>query len=212
MNGTTVVGTLDLVLGLFGTFMFALSGAAAGVRIRLDLFGVLVLAFCTSSAGGILRDLLIGAVPPAAVTDSRFLVATLVAGVGVMLFPSLSRLRIAVPILDAVGLGIFAVDGARKALDYGLGPVAASLLGMVTGIGGGMVRDVLVSEVPAVLRSEIYAVAALGGASIFVLGNALSLPPGPCAFVGALISFVLRAVAIRRGWKLPIAKTPPAGT
>jgi len=133
VNGSAVVGTLDFALELLGTFMFALSGAAAAVKIKLDLFGVLVLAYCASSAGGILRDLLIGAVPPAAVTDWRFLAATLLAGFFTMLYPPIFRLRSAVPMLDALGLGFFAVDGARKALEYGLGPVAASLMGMLTG-------------------------------------------------------------------------------
>jgi uncharacterized membrane protein YeiH len=179
--------------------MFALSGAAAAVKIKLDLFGVLVLAYCASSAGGILRDLLIGAVPPAAVTDWRFLAATLLAGFCTMLYPAVFRLRSAVPMLDALGLGLFAVDGARKALEYGLGPVAASMLGMLTGIGGGMVRDLLVSEVPVVLRSEIYAVAALAGSSVYVVGHVLALPPGPTAFAGATFSLALRMLSIRRG-------------
>jgi uncharacterized membrane protein YeiH len=205
VDRTVIVGTLDVVLDLFGTFMFALSGAAAGVKLKLDLFGVLVLAFCAGSAGGILRDLLIGAVPPAAIRDWRYLTAALVAGLGTFWLPAISRLRSAVPMLDSVGLAVFAVDGTMKALDYHLGPVAAPILGMLSGIGGGMVRDLLVSEVPVVFRSEIYAVAALAGASVVVIGHALSLPAAPTAVAGALLCLGLRLISIRRGWNLPVA-------
>ena len=205
MDHTILVGTLDLVLDLFGTFMFALSGAAAGVRHRLDLFGVLVLAFCAGTSGGILRDLLIGAVPPTAITDWRYLTAAVLAGLGTFWYPGIARIRSAVPLLDSVGLAVFAVDGAKKALDFGLGPVAATVLGMLSAIGGGLVRDILVSEVPVLFRSEIYAVAALAGASVVVLGRALSLPAGPTAVAGVLLCLGLRLTAIRRGWSLPIA-------
>lgn len=204
MDRSFIVG-LDVVLDLVGTFMFALSGAAAGVRHKLDLFGVLVLAFCAGSAGGILRDLLIGAVPPAGISDWRYFTAALLAGLGTMWFPAISRLRSAVPLLDSVGLAVFAVDGTMKALDYHLGPVAAPVLGMLSGIGGGMVRDLLVSEVPVVFRSEIYAVAALAGASVVVVGSQLHLPSAPTAVVGAVICLGLRLISIRRGWQLPVA-------
>lgn len=205
MDHTNLAGTLDVILDLLGTFMFALSGAAAGVKHRLDLFGVLVLAFCAGTSGGILRDLLIGAVPPAAISDWRYLTAALLAGLGTFWFPPISRLRSAVPLLDSVGLAVFAVDGAKKALDYQLGPVAATVLGMLSGIGGGLARDVLVSEVPVLFRSEIYAVAALAGAGVVVIGRALSLPSTPTAVAGALICLGLRLISIRRGWNLPVA-------
>jgi uncharacterized membrane protein YeiH len=201
-----------LVLDLVGTFVFALSGAAAGVKERVDLFGVLVLSFAAASAGGIMRDLLIGAVPPAAISDWRYLAASLLAGLVVFVWYPISErlpnLRDRVLIFDAAGLGLFAVAGTQKALGYGLNPVMAALLGMLTGIGGGMLRDLLVAEVPAVLRSELYAVAALAGALVVVAGHELSLPPTALAIAGAALCFGLRLVAIRRGWRLPVAGLP----
>ena len=141
-----------LVLDLIGTFVFALSGGAAGVKERLDLFGVLVLSFAAASAGGIMRDLLIGAVPPAAISDWRYLAVSLLAGL-IMFFwyPISERLRTLrnhVLVFDAGGLALFAVVGTQKALGFRLNPVMAALLGVLTGIGGGMLRDVLVAQVP----------------------------------------------------------------
>jgi uncharacterized membrane protein YeiH len=152
---------LPLVLDLTGTFVFALSGALAGVKRKLDLFGVLVLSFAAATAGGIARDVLIGAIPPASVNDWRYLGVSLFAGVITFYFsPLIVRMSNAVLLFDAAGLALFAVAGASKALAYGLNPVMAIVLGMVTGIGGGMVRDVLLAEIPTVLRAELYAVAA----------------------------------------------------
>jgi uncharacterized membrane protein YeiH len=205
-------GTL-LALDLIGTFVFALSGAVAGVRQRLDIFGVLVLSFAAASAGGIMRDLLIGSVPPVAIRDWRYLAASLVAGLLVFVwFPRsrrLSRTRNLVLIFDAAGLGLFAVAGTQKALGYGLNPVMAPLLGMLTGIGGGMLRDVLVSEIPNVLRADLYAVAALAGAIVVVIGYLLAAEPTGTAILGAAICFCLRLFAIRRGWQLPVARSGP---
>ena len=198
--------SLLLVLDLVGTFVFALSGAMAGVRRRVDLFGVLVLSFAAANAGGMTRDVLIGAVPPAALTDWRYLGVSLLAGVVTFYWSAdIGRLQSAVLIFDAMGLATFAVSGAQKALVHGLEPVMAALLGMLAGIGGGMLRDVLLAEVPTVLRAEIYATAALAGAAVVVIGHLLLLPPLPVALVGAASCFALRMVAIRRGWKLPTA-------
>ena len=210
-------GTL-LVLDLIGTFVFALSGGAAGVKERLDLFGVLVLSFAAASAGGVMRDLLIGSVPPAAISDWRYLGVSLLAGLIVFFwFPRserLHKLRNLVLIFDAAGLAVFAVAGTQKALGYGLNPVMSALLGMLTGIGGGMLRDTLLAEIPTVLRSELYAVAALAGAVVVVAGHVLNFPPTTMATAGAAICFGMRLVAIRRGWRLPVAdlrRWPKAG-
>jgi uncharacterized membrane protein YeiH len=205
-------GTL-LALDLIGTFVFALSGAVAGVKQRLDIFGVLVLSFAAASAGGIMRDLLIGSVPPVAIRDWRYLAASLLAGLLVFVwFPRsrrLSRTRHLVLIFDAAGLGLFAVAGTQKALGYGLNPVMAPLLGMLTGIGGGMLRDVLVAEIPNVLRADLYAVAALAGAIVVVLGYLLAIEPTGTAILGAALCFCLRLFSIRRGWQLPVARPAP---
>lgn len=204
-------GTL-LVLDLVGTFVFALSGGVAGVKERLDLFGVLVLSFAAASAGGTARDLLIGAVPPAAISDWRYLGVSLLAGLFIFYwFPRserLRKLRNLVLIFDGAGLAVFAVAGAQKALGYGLNPVMSALLGMLTGIGGGMLRDALLAQVPTVLRSELYAVAALAGASVVVVGHVLNLPHTATAIAGAVLCFGIRLVAIRRGWRLPVAGLP----
>lgn len=198
-----------LVLDLIGTFVFALSGAVAGVRERLDLFGVLVLSFAAASAGGIMRDLLIGAVPPAAISDWRYLAVSLLAGLVVFFWYPISErlrnLRNHVLVFDAAGLALFAVVGTQKALGYRLNAIMAALLGVLTGIGGGMLRDVLVAEVPAVLRSDLYAVAALAGALLVVAGYVLNFPPTTTAITAAALCFGIRLVAIRRGWRLPVA-------
>jgi uncharacterized membrane protein YeiH len=207
------VETLVLALDLFGTFVFALSGAMAGVRHRLDLFGVLVLSFAAGTAGGITRDLLIGSVPPASIADWRYVVVAVLAGLATFWWhPTIRRLQSPVLVFDAAGLGLFAVAGALKALALQLNPLAAVLLGVLTAIGGGMLRDLLVAEIPTVLHAELYAVAALAGASVVVGGQLLLLPSTPLAIVGAVLCFGLRLVAIRRGWGLPVARVPDQAT
>lgn len=206
VNEQVVVGAFLVALDLGGTFVFALSGAAAGIRRRLDIFGVLVLSFVAANFGGITRDILIGAVPPVAIQDWRYVAVSVLAGIIAFLwYPVIERLRSPVLVLDAAGLALFAIVGTSKALAFHLGPVTAPLLGMLSGIGGGLVRDMLVSEVPTVFRAEIYAVAALAGAVVVVGGHLLRLPAAPVAILGATLCFALRMVSIRRGWGLPIA-------
>jgi len=200
-------GTFLFALDLAGTFVFALSGAISGVEHRLDIFGVLVLSFAAATAGGIARDVLIGATPPAAFTDWRYLFGSMLAGLLTFFwYRKIKRLRNPVLVLDAAGLSLFAVVGTLKALAFHLGPVAAALFGMLTGIGGGMLRDLLVAEVPVVLRSELYAVAALAGSAVVVIGVQLDLPVPEVAVAGAVLCFTLRYLAIRRGWNLPQAE------
>jgi uncharacterized membrane protein YeiH len=199
--------SLLVLFDLAGTFVFALSGATAGVKRQLDLFGILVLSFVAGNAGGITRDLLIGSIPPAAISDWRYLAVSVLAG-GITFYwhSAIERLRSPVLVFDAAGLALFAVSGAQKALEFGLNPITAALLGMVTGIGGGMARDILLAEIPTVLRSDIYAVAALAGAAVVVIGSLLQLPPTVTAIAGALLCFGLRLLAIQRGWHLPVAQ------
>lgn len=198
--------TLVLVLDLCGTFVFALSGGLLGVKQRFDLFGVLVLSFAAANFGGITRDVLIGAVPPAGIADWRYIVVPIFAGFAIFAWgPRIRRMHEYVQLLDAGGLALFAVSGAQKALDFHLGPITAVLLGMLTGIGGGMVRDVLAAEVPSVLRGDIYAVAALAGAAVVVVGQLLHVQPTVDALAGAALCFTIRCFAIKRGWSLPTA-------
>jgi uncharacterized membrane protein YeiH len=204
--------TLLLIADLVGTFVFAISGATAATRSRLDLFGVLVLSYAAANSGGITRDLLIGAVPPAALSDWRYLAAAVCAGIiSFWWAPLIERLQNPVRMFDAGGLALFAVAGAQKALAFGLNPVMAALLGMLTGIGGGIARDLLLAHVPMVLRAEVYAVAALAGAGVVVIGATLGLPSAATMIAGAAICFGLRMLAVRRGWQLPIAGGRPAG-
>jgi uncharacterized membrane protein YeiH len=198
---------LPIVLDLTGTFVFALSGALAGARRELDLFGVLVLSFAAGNSGGITRDLLIGAVPPGAVGDWRYLGVSLLAGIVTFYCsPLIVRMSNSILIFDAAGLALFAVAGSSKALLFGLNPVMATMLGVVTGIGGGMVRDVLLAEIPTVLRAELYAVAALVGSAIVVVGHMMQLPVAAVTSMALISCFLLRVMAIRRGWRLPVAK------
>lgn len=198
---------LVFALDLAGTFVFAISGAMLGVRRRLDVFGVLVLSVVASSAGGITRDLLMGTVPPAAISDWRYCTAAIVSGLMIFYWYSpISRLQTAIQIFDAAGLALFAVAGATKAVALGLNPMMAALLGMLTGIGGGIARDLLVARTPAVFRREVYAVAALVGAALVVVGHLLAWPAVPTALGAAGACFGLRVIAIRRDWHLPVAR------
>jgi uncharacterized membrane protein YeiH len=202
------VQSLQFALDLAGTFVFALSGAMAGVKRKLDLFGVLVLSFAAANTGGIIRDVVIGAIPPQAIKDWRYLGVSLMAGIITFYFPSAVRQRWnPVLVFDAAGLALFAVAGAHKALVYGLNPITATLLGMVTGIGGGMARDLLLTEIPHVLRADLYAVTALLGAAVVVLAHLLQLPSGPATVTGAILCFGLRVLAMRYHWHLPVART-----
>jgi uncharacterized membrane protein YeiH len=206
------IETIVNVLDLGGTFVFAISGAVAAVNRRLDIFGILVLSFVAGNFGGITRDVLIGAVPPAALTDGRYLLVSALAGlITFFWYAGVDRLRSPVLLFDAAGLSLFAVAGAQKAITFGLSPVMAALLGMLTGIGGGMMRDILLTEIPSVLRSNLYAVAALAGASFVVIGHLLGLPYGASALAGGMLCFGIRFMAIRYDWHLPVAHLSARG-
>ena len=195
---------LWVVLDLGGTFVFAFSGAFLAVKHRLYVFGVVVLSFAAGNAGGITRDLLIGAVPPAAVADWKYVSVSTVAGLITFFWhPAADRLRNDVLWYDAGGLAFFAVSGTQKALLHGLHPAMAALLGMLTGIGGGIVRDVRVAEIPTVLRSDVYAVAALAGATVAAVAHVLHVSPLVATIVGGSLCFTLRFGALRYGWHLP---------
>lgn len=197
------------LLDLGGTFVFAISGAAAAFRRRLDIFGVMVLSFAAGNAGGITRDLLIGAVPPAAIASWTYLGVSLLAGfISFFAYPIIVRLNNPVLWFDAVGLAFFTVAGTQKALVYGLDPAMAALLGMLTGIGGGMLRDVLANEIPVVLRADVYALAALAGGGVVAGGYALHFHPTTSAIAGGALCFALRFMAIRYAWHLPPARLP----
>ena len=197
-----------LITGLdgLGSFVFALSGGLLAVEKKFDLFGVLLLSFVVAVSGGITRDLLIGAVPPAAVATWHTLAIAVSAGLLTFyVYPSVQSLRHDILLCDAVGLAVFAVTGAHKALNYGIDPVMAAVLGMVSGIGGGILRDVLAGDVPTVLRADLYALAALAAAGIVSLGQVIDAQPLYPMLLGAAVCIVLRMMAIYRGWRVPVS-------
>ncbi len=190
---------------LLGTFAFALSGASASIERRLDAFGVLVVAYATACGGGIVRDVCLGAVPPAGITDWRYLaVALCAAAVASWAHSLVRRLRHPVLFFDAIGLGFFAVTGAHKALALGGDAEVAIVLGVVSAVGGGVLRDVLLNRVPAILQREIYATAALLGACIQVLGQRRGWSPLPTLWCAVAACACLRFLAMRRRWSLPV--------
>ena len=197
-----------LVLDLAGTFAFALNGGLTAVRTaKVDLVGVVTLAMTTALGGGILRDLVLGAVPPAAFVDWRYL--TVAAAGGLLAFACghrLHRFGTSIDVLDAAGLGLFAVTGAGKALAYGVGPVPAVILGAVTAVGGGTVRDVLIRQVPGVLSGGLYATPALAGATLLVIADFGGLDRVfgvPVAVYAAVLCFVIRVAGLRFGLDAP---------
>jgi uncharacterized membrane protein YeiH len=202
---------LLLIFDLVGIFVFALSGALEALPKALDVFGLVVIAGASSLGGGIVRDVLLGATPPAAFNDYRYLLAPLIAALVVFfLHDHVRRLAPLLTTLDAAGLALFSVAGAEKALRFNLGPLAAVGIAVITGIGGGIIRDVLLREVPRVLRKEIYAVASLVGASIVVAGDRMNFNRTVTALIGALIIFGIRMIAVLRKWNAPTASTRPA--
>lgn len=203
--------TLLLALDLAGTAVFALNGALTAVRsARIDIVGVIALGMITAVGGGIIRDVIIGFLPPSTFRDWRYLV---VAATGALVAFAwgrrLDRLAFPIEVFDALGLSFFAVTGATKALDAGLGPVQAVILGAVTGVGGGTIRDVLIGRVPTVLSSGLYAIPALVGALITVVAAELDLRGWPAAVVAVVACFVIRLVGIRFDLNAPVPRGTP---
>jgi uncharacterized membrane protein YeiH len=200
MNEQLLFNLVDLA----GTFAFAISGATAARRCNLDLFGILAIAFITACGGGIARDLCIGAIPPAGLSDWRYLFTAIVAALlTIVAYPWVERLSYPVRLFDAMGLGLFAVYGAHKALLFGHNAEVAILLGMITAIGGGMARDVLLARVSVVLQKEIYALAALLGAALAVIGEYYQWPAVWATWLPILVCFGLRFLALHYHWNLP---------
>lgn len=203
----TLLPNVVAILDWIGTLVFAISGGLLGVRKKFDLFGVLFLSFVVAVAGGMMRDVLIGAVPPVAITEIHYFLIAIGGGlITFYAYPRVASLQRQIQLFDAVGLGLFAVIGAQKAIEHGIHPLMAALLGMITAIGGGMTRDVLAGVTPFVLRSEIYAVAALAGAAVVSIGQASGIPSSYSMLAGAALCIFLRVMAIYRGWKAPVAR------
>jgi uncharacterized membrane protein YeiH len=201
---------LLLVADLAGTLIFGIEGATAAVSGNLDFLGIMVLAFSTALAGGIIRDLLIGAVPPASLRDWRYPATAFTGGLLVFfLYRFLLRIPANVMIdLDAMGLALFAVAGTEKALEYELSPFIAVLLGTITAVGGGTIRDIFLAQVPRVLNSDVYATAALVGAIVLVACRKAKVPPVWAAILGGAVCFLVRVIAVSHHWNLPKAVAP----
>ena len=200
----SVQHTLDLV----GIFVFAISGALLAVRKNFDVFGIAVLAEVTALGGGLLRDVVIGAVPPAAFTDlGYFLTPLLAAALVFFLHPEVERIQAGVNVFDAAGLGLFCVTGTVKAYDYGLGLTASAALGLATAVGGGVLRDVLANEVPSLLRwdRDLYAVPAIVGSALVVLCIRCDALNPVTSGLAVVTAFVLRLLAMRFHWRAPRA-------
>ncbi len=195
---------LLVIFDLLGTFAFAVSGVLAAKQKRLDLFGITFIAFVTACGGGIFRDLSLGATPPAAFDDWRYMTVPVVAVAFTLVFRRyIERLSFPIFLFDAIGLGVFAVSGAHKALVWGASPQMAVFMGMLTSIGGGMIRDIMLNRTPDVLSKEIYGLAALVGATIMTLGSYTNMHNIVVAAIGASVAFLIRFLSFHRGWELP---------
>lgn len=198
------IDTLYLVLDLIGTFAFAVSGAVAARQYGLDLFGIAFLAMTVATGGGIIRDVCIGALPPAGLSTWYYLATALLAVVlTVSLYGWLEKLKRPVILFDAIGLAFFAVFGAEKTIAFGHNGMMAVFLGVITAVGGGAIRDILLTRIPMILKKEIYAAAALLAAIIVVGGHYLNLPADGVAIFAIGVCFSLRMVAVTRNWNLP---------
>jgi uncharacterized membrane protein YeiH len=209
-HATIDAGHLLLAADLAGTLVFAVEGAMAAVDGNLDLIGIMVLAFSTALGGGIIRDALLGALPPASLRNWRYPTIALAGGALVFLLHHYVR-AIPLPViqvLDAAGLAIFAVAGTEKAIQYKMSPLVAILLGAVTGVGGGTIRDVLLNQVPTVLRAEVYATAALVGSAFMLVAIKARVPSGWAGALGGATCFLLRVVSVWKHWNVPRAFGP----
>lgn len=199
-----------LLFDLVGTFVFALNGALTAIKVaRLDLVGVVTLGIITAIGGGIMRDLLIGDTPPASFQLWYYLAVAILAGlIAFAIGHHLHRFRVTILVLDAAGLSLFAVAGASKAVAFGLGIIPATLMGVLTAVGGGTLRDMMVRQIPTVLHSELYVIPALVGASVVVLASEFGLPEGPAAVLGAVLCFAIRCLGLKFGINAPQPKHP----
>ncbi|MFJ1898175.1 MULTISPECIES: trimeric intracellular cation channel family protein [unclassified Streptomyces] len=200
--------TVQHALDIVGIFVFAISGALLAVRKNFDVFGIAVLAEVTALGGGLFRDVIIGAVPPAAFTDlGYFTTPLLAAGLVFFLHPHVERIQVGINVFDAAGLGLFCVTGTVKAYDYGLGLTASAALGLTTAVGGGVLRDVLANEVPSLLRwdRDLYAVPAIVGAAMIVLCIRFDALNAFTSGAAVITAFALRLLALRYHWRAPRA-------
>ncbi len=194
-----------LVADLVGTAVFAVEGAIAAMHAQLDLLGVMVIAFIVALGGGVTRDLLIGATPPKAVADWRYPALAFAMGGVAFVFHEqvLGWSGSTLIVLDAAGLALFAVAGAQKALNFGISPFVSMLMGTITGVGGGVLRDIVLARVPLVLQADLYASSAFVGAAVLIVGRRLGVSPVAAALLAGAVCLLLRLLLVHFGWQLP---------
>lgn len=202
---TTLIDQLVYYFDLFGTAVFAFSGVLVAGRLRMDAIGVIVLAAVTAVGGGTIRDLLIGARPIFWIQDTTYLwVILATAALGMWLARVPRRLPwYALPVADAFGLALFVVIGAKKALLFGTSGMVAVVMGVITGVAGGLIRDVLAREIPMVLQKEIYATACIFGGVLYTVSLSLELAHIPAMLISMLGVLAVRITAIFRHLSLP---------
>ncbi|WP_016987947.1 MULTISPECIES: trimeric intracellular cation channel family protein [Pseudomonas] len=199
------VERIVLVADLAGTAVFAVEGAIAAMRSQLDLLGVMVIAFIVALGGGVTRDLLIGATPPNAVADWRYPALAFFMGGWAFVFHEqvLGWSGSTLIVLDAAGLALFAVAGAQKALNFGITPFVAMLMGTITGVGGGVIRDIVLARIPVVLQADLYASSAFVGAAVLIVARRLGVSPVAAALLAGAACLILRLLSVHFGWQLP---------
>jgi len=198
------------LLDLFGTFIFGLSGAFRAVKYELDILGVLILSIVTGVGGGLVRDALMGATPAAALQNENYIIVTIIAGLLVFFWAKrLAKQWRKIIVSDALGLGVFTAIGVSKALEYGLGPVGAIMMGTITATGGGVIRDIIVKEMPAIVKYDFYATASIIGGMGFVIARNLGASPAVEISVAVVITATLRILAMKYNISLPRVKKLP---
>ena len=199
--------TLSFVysLEMLGTAAFAVSGALAASRKRMDIFGFCVLALMPAVGGGTIRDIIIDRVPVFWVSDNRYVAVALIAALVVFFFPHRrpgSRRQVLIW-ADALGLALFAALGTEICLQHDTGPLVAVMLGVTTAVTGGMIRDIICNEIPLILSREIYATAAFAASLAYILADRLALGDNLALTIGVVTGFSVRGLAIVYNWSLP---------
>lgn len=187
-----------------GTIAFAISGALVAIKNHLDIFGVILLGLTTALAGGVIRDIMIGKIPPTNLADPQYFLVSLLAGITTIIFyKQINRLKHGIVFFDAIGLGVFTAVGANAALSFDLSqPFLVISMGLVTGIGGGVLRDLFVREIPLVFRKEIYGVASIAGSSVLLVTYNW-LHPTISLYICLIVTFTIRMLAVKSKWNVP---------
>ena len=192
------------ILDMIGTFAFAVSGAEAAKESELDFFGIVIVAFLTACGGGIIRDICIGVTPPVGISYWPYLVLTIIASIIVVTcYKYIIKLKFPVLLFDALGLSMFAVAGTQKSLYLGLNYEVAILLGVLSAIGGGIIRDILLGRIPVVLRKEVYGSAALIGSIMAAFTHSIGADGSVGAWIGITACFCVRYYSMKKKWNLP---------